>query len=349
MKRVLGLLVALLLVGGVASAAPRTWTSVPVPLDHGDITAVGAVSSSEAYAVGYRLTGLQTVEQVALRWDGAAWTQHSLLPPNSFAAAVDVRSSSDIWIAGAGTAHWDGVSWTPRPLGQSPRGRMVPDAIASTPSGKVWVAGRQTPRGSVKDGLPGIQAWNGVSWQDEVLPALGAGELTGLAVAGSASVWAAGSLFVDGGAQRPLALHWDGVSWQQVETPTVEGRSTWISGISAFGPDDVWAVGGSYSDHGDVPFTMRWDGRKWTVVRSPLVWDGRLRAVGRNAAGEVWAVGGKGGVSVALRWEPRLRTWVRVSGPDLVVRGFATVPGSSTLWAVGVARQGDLVPTVVRR
>lgn len=53
---------------------------------------------------------------------------------------------------------------------------------------------------------------------------------------------------------------------------------SWLSGIS---------VGGSYSDHGDIPFAMHWDGRKWTVLRTPLAWDGRLRAVGRNCAGEV--------------------------------------------------------------
>ena len=348
MKRLLVAFLGLMLVGTASvSAAPRTWTVTAVPVAHGDITAVEALSDSSAFAVGYRLTGLQQVEQVALQWDGATWTQHSLLPPNSFAAALEVRSPSDIWIAGGSTAHWDGVSWTARPLAQSPRGRMVPEAIASA-GDKLWVVGRQM-RMSVKDAVPGIQSWNGTVWQDEVLPALGAGELTGLSVVAADDVWATGSLFVDGGAQRPLALHWDGVSWTVVETPSAGGKSTWITGVTAMGPQDVWAVGGTYSDRGDLPFTMHWDGRKWTVVRSPTVFDGRLRAVGRTGNGEVWAVGGKGGVSVALRWEPRLRTWVRVSAPDVVVRGFSAVPGSSALWTVGVAQKGDLVPTVTRR
>ncbi|MFI6097794.1 hypothetical protein ACIA8G_19725 [Lentzea sp. NPDC051213] len=348
MKRLLAATLGLTLLGAVTvSAAPQTWSPTSVPVDHGDILAVDALTDKEAYAVGYRLTGLSEVEQVALKWDGVAWTQHSLLPTGSFAAAVEARSSSDIWIIGAASAHWDGAAWTQYPLGSTPAGRMVPDAIASS-GDKVWIAGRQTTR-SIKDGVPAVQTWNGTGWQFESLPALGIGELTGLAVVGPNDVWATGSLFVDGGAQRPLTLHWDGTSWQHVSTPTVPDRPTWLSGVTAVGPNDVWAVGGSYSDGGDLPFSMRWDGRKWTVVRTPAVFDGRLRAVGRTGTGEVWAVGGKGSVGIALRWEPRLRSWVRVPAPDVVVRGFSTVPGGGALWAVGVARQGDLVPAVVRR
>lgn len=342
MKR---LLAGLALVGTVAvsgaSAAPA-WSPTAVPVDHGDITAIDALSDSEAYAVGYRLTGLQAVEQVALRWDGSAWTQHSLLPTGAFAAALEVRSANDIWIAGSGTAHWDGTAWTNRPLAQSPKGRHVPDAIASAPDGKVWVAGRAT-RMSIKDAVPAIQSWNGTSWQDETLPDVGAGELTSLAVLGADDVWAAGSVF--GEVQRTLVLHWDGVSWQRIETPAA-ANPTWLGGLTALGSKDVWAVGGSYGSAGDVPFAMHWDGLKWTVTRTPAVPDGRLRGVGRTGNGQVWAVGGKGGAGVALRWEPRLRNWVRVAAPDLVVRGFSTVPSSSALWTVGVAKRGDLVPAI---
>ncbi|MGW1892444.1 hypothetical protein ACWCP6_19710 [Streptomyces sp. NPDC002004] len=320
-----------------------------MPFDKGDITAVEALSERQAWAVGYRLTDLKAIEPLALRWDGTTWKQESTLPANSFPQALAVRASDDMWVAGSSTAHWDGTTWTARPLARDPVGRVLPDAVATTSDGTAYVAGRALPLG-VKDGVPAIQVWDGSRWQRQTLPDLGKGELNSIAALSTNDVWATGLLFSadESAPQTSLALHWDGISWKRVHSPTVRGTATWLSGVTALDPKDVWAVGGSITGGGDHPFAIHWDGKRWTATRTPNVPDGRLRTVIRTKDGRLMAFGGKGAVSVVLRWDRTARRWRRVQAPGIVLRDASSIPGSSSVWAVGLARTGDLVPTVTQ-
>ncbi len=366
-KRVKWLLaaVAALAVAGTAVAVAQDdynttghgatpWQTTPTPVAKGDLTAVTALAANDVYAVGYRTLSVTQVEAVLLHWDGTAWTQHSTLPANSWPQSLDVRSANDIWAAGGGTAHWDGAKWTSFPLGTPPvpggppPSQVLPDAVASAADGLVWVAGRQMGRDGVKTGVPAISEWDGAKWVAQTLPAgLGNGELTGLSVVSETDVWAAGSTFAatEADAQKPVLLHWDGTTWTKADAPAVPNVATWLSGVTAFSANDVWAVGGSYADRGDRPYALHFDGRKWTVTNTPQVPDGRLRVLGKSA-GELWALGGKGAATVALRWTGR--NWTQTPAPDLVLRSFTTVPNSATLWAVGVAKDKDLVPVVAK-
>jgi len=106
--------------------------------------------------------------------------------------------------------------------------------------------------------------------------------------------------------------------------------------------DDVWAVG-----HGDDFATLRsrtliehWDGARWRIVPSPNPAGpddpNRLFAVLAVAADGVWAVGeqGSGPESLILRYDGTAWTVVANNcGGSL--RGITSVPGTSTLWAVG--------------
>lgn len=343
--------------------APRPaspWQLVANPVGKGDLTAITAVSENDVYAVGYRTASLTEVEAVLLHWDGTAWTQLSTLPRNSFPQTVNVRSAADIWTGGQGAAHWDGTKWTQFPLGMpqgppppgtppTPPSPIVPDAIASAPTGQVWLVGRKMGPGGVKTGVPAISAWDGTTWVSQSLPdGLGNGELNGLSVVSATDVWAVGTTYAattaDAGA--PLLLHWNGTTWSKVDAPADPGNPTWLNGVTAFAANDVWAVGGTFSPAGDLPYALHYDGRKWTVTVTPQAPDGRLRAVGKTASGQVWALGGKGAATVALRWTGR--AWQQAPAPDLVLRGFTTVPGSGTLWAVGVEKDQDLIPRILK-
>lgn len=278
------------------SRAAGRWQQTPVPVAKGDLTAVAALSGTQAWAVGYRLTSATEPEALALRWNGTAWARESTLPSDTFPQALAVRSPRDIWAVGTTAAHWDGRSWTTRNLDRDPAGPVLPDAVATTSDGKVWAAGRAVQE-SAKNAVPAIQTWDGSAWRRQVLPKVGKGELTGLA---------------------------------------------------ALAPDDIWAVGGATSGGVERPYAAHWDGTKWTDATTPDIADGRLRAVGRSGDGTLWAVGGKGAVSVALRWDSRRHCWEKTADPRVVVRGFSTVPHSADLWTVGIAKRGDLVPTVTR-
>ncbi|WFB10667.1 hypothetical protein LRS74_29260 [Streptomyces sp. LX-29] len=334
------------------AAAPAShggWRETPVPVAKGDLTAVAALSATRAWAVGYRLTSDEQAEALALRWDGASWRQESTLPRDSFPQALAVRSADDLWAVGATAAHWNGRAWTAHALAPDPGGRVLPDAVATTPDGRAWTVGRAVPR-SIASAVPAVQSWDGAAWHRQPLPDVGRGELSGVAVLAPDDVWAAGAVFAPaGGQQTALLLHFDGGRWRRVPAPEAAGgEHRWFGGIAATAPDDVWAVGGSVTRGRERPFAAHWDGRAWTAVATPAVPDGRLRAVGQGGDGTLWAVGGKGAVSVALCWDATRRRWSRAADPAVVVRGASTVPRGGGLWAVGVAERGDLVPVATR-
>ncbi|MGP3925915.1 hypothetical protein [Streptomyces sp. 8N616] len=325
------------------------WQRTPVPVEKGDLTAVAALDERQAWAVGYRLKSDTEVEALALRWDGESWTQESTLPNGNFPQALAVRSAEDIWVAGTGSSHWDGEKWTDRALARDPAGRVMSDAITVSGDDGVWTAGRAVP-GSIKDSVPAIQSWDGDSWQRQDLPDVGKGELSGIVALAEDDVWAVGAAYAADAdsPQTPLVLHWDGTSWKKSDAPGADGKTTWLGGVTALAPDDIWAVGGSASADSDRPYALHWDGKTWKSAPTPDVADGRLRTVGRAGDGSLWATGGKGAVSVALRWNSEEKRWDEAAAPEVVVRSTTTVPGSNALWTAGIARRGDLVPEIVR-
>ncbi|MEU6328604.1 hypothetical protein ABZ851_15210 [Streptomyces sp. NPDC047049] len=325
------------------------WQATPVPVKKGDLTAVAALSDTQAWAVGYRLKSATALEAVALRWDGTSWTQESTLPENSFPQALAVRSAADIWTVGSASVHWDGAKWTTYQLDRDPGGRVVPDAVTTTSDGKAWTVGRAMNR-SVKDGVPAIQSWDGKSWHRQTLPEVGKGELTSVTAVAPDDIWAAGAAYAADATSRQTALllHWNGSSWKRVTVPGPQDTHNWLGGITAFAADDIWAVGGSTSGSTERPLAVHWNGTAWTAAKTPDVADGRLRAVGKAADGGLWAVGGKGAAPVALRWNAGAARWDTASAPGIVVRSFTTVPKTADLWAAGIARQGDLVPAITR-
>ncbi|EFG06771.1 Hypothetical protein SCLAV_1696 [Streptomyces clavuligerus] len=340
----------------VAAAAPLAadgpWRATAVPVKKGDLTAVDGLDAANVWAVGYRLIGLSGGEPVALRWNGTSWREESKLPTGLWPQALSVRSANDIWAAGAQTAHWNGTSWTHHTLAADPAGQVTPDALDTAPDGSVWVAGRAiTSPGSIKVAAPAVQRWNGTAWQRQPLPDVGAGELSAVKAVAADNVWAVGASFApEGGKQSALALHWNGSSWKRATLPAARaGEHRWFNGVTATRSGEIWAVGATVAADGtERPYTARWDGRTWTEPKTPAVADGRLRSVTETSDGALWAGGGKGAASLLLRWDAANRRWEKAADPGLTVRSITSVPGSRTLWTVGVATSGDMLPTAAR-
>ncbi|MFE7134158.1 hypothetical protein ACFVIM_25205 [Streptomyces sp. NPDC057638] len=336
-----------------AEAVGQGWHSVPVPLARGDLTAVAALDARRAWAVGHRLTGNSTAEAVALRWDGTAWRQESTLPERSWPQTLAVRADGDLWAAGGPGAahHWNGTAWTTHQLAAQPGGRVVPDALATAPDGTVWLAGRALA-GAVKDGRPAVQSWDGTAWRHHALPDTGRGELTAVTAVAPDDVWAVGATWAGrGSGQSALLFHYDGRAWTRVAAPpAAPGEHRWLSAVGGAGHGELWAVGGALTTGGvERPYAARWDGTRWRTAPTPPVADGRLRSVVRAGDGTVWAAGGKGAVSVLLRWDARLRQWSRAQDAGVTVRGLSAVPGTASLWTVGISRTTDLTPATALR
>jgi hypothetical protein len=176
-------------------------------------------------------------------------------------------------------------------------------------------------------------------------------------VVSSDDVWALGFVYVneEGGAERPLLLHWNGRTWR----PGGDALGKIVSDISASSPSDVWAVG-SGRNHG---IAEHWNGSSWTASRlaEPATRSWRLNGVLTLSPSNAWTVGSMalgernsdGFGALIEHWDGT--TWsitptppLRPSVPDdIPYAGLNSVAasGPNDVWAVGEAGIG--VPSIV--
>jgi hypothetical protein len=213
------------------------------------------------------------------------------------------------------------------------------NAIAAISQFDAWAVGTT--------GLPDFNSqgvtlhWGGQNWRSVPSPSPAGAvfvNLIGVAASSANDVWAVGrwgsanSLTVN-----PLVLHWDGSTWQIVETPMLSGGST-LQAVTAIAPNDVWAVG----QNGIRTLIEHWDGLNWSVVPSPTPrHGGDLTAVGGSSSTDVWAVGSffdstTKTHSMILHWDGV--AWSRTpspeTGPSSELEGVTAISPTDA-WAVG--------------
>ncbi len=292
-----------------------TWVTTPTPNVGNSVTRLTAVTSlspNDAWSVGYWRDNPAGRGPVALRWNGSTWSLMNL--PNTVA------------------------------LGAYPETAGVDAA----PNGDVWVVGNVTTTYPTYN-LPLVLRWRGESWDQveavtlrpqTVYPfAARGGFLYEVDALASDDIWAVGQAvgYGDGGATSvPLAAHWDGSSWTDVEVPRVANRHHELSDVVAISADDVWAVG----DYRNVAGTFRavtyhWDGSQWSHVHSPIedMSQSGLDDVVATGSNDVWAVGGAQDVgAVVMHWDGS--QWSLVEAPANSGGSLAPV-GPDDLWLSG--------------
>ncbi len=301
----------------MVEAAPPcgTWSRVPTPNVGNSVTRltdVTALSSRDAWAVGLWRDTPSGFGPVALRWDGAAWSQATL----------------------PGTAH---LGWYPETNG-----------VEAAPNGDVWIVGKVSTTYPAYT-LPLVMRWRGGGWDyvdtvvlqpSTVYPfAARGGSLQEVAAVAPDDIWAVGQAagYGDGGAtSAPLAVHWDGSRWYEVEVPRVANRHHELTGVAAVSSNDVWAVG----DYRNVAGAFRgvvyhWDGSAWSHVPSPIeaLPDSGLQDVVATGPHDVWAIGTASGVGVILmHWDGS--GWSLAPAPPNFGGAMAAV-GPNDLWVSG--------------
>ena len=178
---------------------------------------------------------------------------------------------------------------------------------------------------------------------------------------GPDDAWAVGFLGSGGGGFiGTLTLHWDGVSWSVVPSPSPASFFNALFGVVAISPDDAWAVGSTSNSASfrNRPLSMHWDGTRWTVVPTPRppmsvaeLWgvdrapSGRVRAVGD------WARGPSGQRALVERWNGLRWDIVRSPTPRPGVTRLAAIDTSNsrTGWAVGLEGPVNAGGTLVER
>lgn len=270
--------------------------------------------------------------------------------------AVSAASPSDVWAVGntysydddadwrALIKHWDGQRWTRTPGPQVPgRESLYLNGVAAVGPDDAWAVGDL-----LDDSASLIAHWDGRSWLTVASPQPGSlSALNAIVAISSTDVWAAGAYWLPGrGVQRPLLLHWDGVSWQRVPDDSAGvGFSAQAYGVTAHGPSDVWLVGATQEQRSAQPqtFIEHWDGAAWHRVPSPNANVNRneLEAVSASSATDAWAVGSFDDLSttkpLSLHWDGQ--RWRRVlmqhrQRTAVYIHGVSAETPSQ-VWAVG--------------
>jgi hypothetical protein len=201
-----------------------------------------------------------------------------------------------------------------------------------------------------------VQHWDGKKWS---LVPDGGGDLPVVALRGIAAiapddVWAVGlynSVEDGSGPIRPLAQHWDGLTWTVVPAPEA-GTNAFLTDVAAVATDDVWAVGNSSTGAGDLKALIQhWDGKSWTIVESPDVGVYHaLNAITVMAADDVWAVGRmkkeEQWTTLVEHWDGKVWSVVPSGSQAGGILNAISAAGPDDIWAVGTATVPNTVVTL---
>ena len=209
-----------------------------------ELKAVGGVSASDLWAVGFDFQG-NVAQGLFAHFDGTTW---QAAPPLSAAGipdfeAVSAVSSNDVWAVGSDltaidstlAAHWNGNTWQ----------------VVTTPC---------------LNGTKIVLAENACQQSNN--------QLTGVTAVATNNVWASGYELENSNFRVPYVLHWDGTTWSLIKIPNPGsghgGVGSQLFGITAVSASDVWVVGHSQPANGTITtLTEQFNGSAWSVVRSP--------------------------------------------------------------------------------
>jgi hypothetical protein len=124
------------------------------------------------------------------------------------------------------------------------------------------------------------------------------GGFTAVAATGKATGWAFG------GINRPAAWERNGSTWTKVAFPGKSGEQ--VVTAAATSPAEVWA----FTDAGARSRVLRWNGHKWSVVKTFPEPIGGASAVSGH---DVWVFGQPGILGQLGAWHYNGRTWSQVS------------------------------------
>lgn len=341
-----------------------TRTQTPSPGAIGTILLdVAAVSSSEAWAVGYRAypdpDGMFAVSSIIERWDGSAWTLARKPAAQGQLAGAVAFADDDVWAVGHTglespdfqplIMHWDGADWAHVPSPDVETGYLL--AVGGVATDDLWAAGMLIGTGDTF-----IEHWDGSAWTlvPHPSPSSDYVAIGGIAAAASDDVTIVGTYLHDD-QNAPLALHWDGSAWHRTRPQAVGDRGTSLADVTVTSSGAVWAVGSYVASAGGEtqPVVQRWTGHRWST-KNPSSLDGSASLASVTAGpGGLWAVGSQTTAdqtsTLTERWRARAHEWHVVASPN--ARGdnsllAADEAPDGEVWAVGYHINGTLQQTL---
>lgn len=274
----------------------ETFRNVPSPSPYltSDLRGVVAFAPNDVWAAGTGVTKREPhyhYTPTVLHYDGTRWRQVAV-PSVKTGFGLEIHAIAgtgpdDIWLVGTANVrdsagwvglieHYDGRQW--RIVPTPPSEFFTLTAIAL---GDVWAAGSSAP--TYRPNRP-VAHWNGRSWRLVKDAAQDGWETTARAssASGASNVWIVGDQ-----AAGPFVERFDGRRFTRVPVPAGDWmanynsqQDSYLTGVEAVSPRDVWAVGNFGIEH--------YDGRRW-LRSSP---DRSLEAITAATSTDIWATGG---------------------------------------------------------
>lgn len=230
--------------------------------------------------------------------------------------------------------------------------------ISALSANNVWAVGSYVNDTGYQY-LTRIDHWNGAQWEtvhspSVVGPDFITNELHAVDAIAPDNVWAVG--YYAGPSPRfirhTLIEHWDGTEWRIVPSPDGEDGSNYLYDIDARTPDDIWAVGYSYSVNAFKlhTLTLHWDGTSWTSIPAPNPSSASnvFYGVSASSANDAWAVGyyfddaAQARSALIAHWDGIY--WTQISAANGGLESFledVTALSATDAWAVGYANEGS--------
>jgi hypothetical protein len=339
-------------------------------------SSVSASGPDEAWAVGTFTNSRAVNKPLAEHWNGSTWTMETVPLPTGQTSAtlsgVDDLSPTNAWAVGTINSsqsftlieHWNGTSWSvvpsPNPVTGVPGDGDSLSAIAGTGPNDLWAAGSDVVENAGGGEIQLLfEHFDGTTWTAVKSPADdGGGTASSITAVSPDDFWAVGSF--SGGGSNDLAAHWNGTKWSIVSVPNITTSGlNHLTGVSADGPDDVWASGYAQdvkNANFNVPGLIHWNGTSWTAAKVPnLGGEGSLFFSDQVlSATDAWAVGqtqSLNGKITTLTEQFNGTKWTIVTSPDPSVKRPGTigeVAGQNTLMSVGSAGGGNLFAVGLR-
>lgn len=307
--------------GLIGRVTPGGWEFVVQPYVNVDLTSIDVGAGTSGWAVS--ALPFQPEEGVVF-WQraGEVWDPHQIrdAPP---LFDVDVLTEDEAWAVGRTPPesvrgvvwHYDAGQWS----ASDNLDTSTLFAVEAVASDDVWVAGL--------DG--GLLHYTGKEWQAVDIPENV--HLYGLHFQSPDEGWAVGEEFDlvhEPLRYLPVALHYDGTSWEPTSVPDTAWPDTTNSlrrprllAVHALSEDNVWAVGNAGA-------ILHFDGDEWEVVQG--LEDYTLLDVDFAGPDDGWAVGTQGTVFRYQGgvWKPS------DSGTTATLNGVASRPRGEA-WAAG--------------
>jgi hypothetical protein len=291
------------------------------------LTAVAAVSSTDAWAVGFKFDCTSLLKPLALHWDGLKWRQ----------VKTPALNTND-------NAAFNGVV-----------------AFASN---NVYAVGYQpATNGAV---LTLIEHWDGSTWKVMSSPnANSTGNvLSGIAGKSATDIWAVGDIVAPNTPVKTLVEHFDGAQWTVVSSPnplpTGSLNQNVLTSVQASSAGDVNAVGFllNFGQQTITTLVEHWDGMQWSVIPSPNQSDtagsfNTLRSVTGTSGSNLYAAGFFANAQTSGQQETLVEhfdghAWSIIASPTKGVaqqlQGIFALPGSTELWTVGAFSSNQTDP-----